>query len=393
MSIPAILKILVPILLGAAIGYFTNDLAIRMLFRPRKPVFIGKWQVPFTPGIIPKNQGRIAGAVANAVSGQLFTSEDLVEQLKGSAIKGAIAGKLADAVFSPDLSLRSLSAFAAPAADPTVDPTADPAAEATEEQPSEPQELPKPQNPIEPQIQPEPDPSAIDPPTAEAADAGIEAQVLPDPGAVVTDALVDTETDPCGGVPDAVELPELPAKKSAAERAGAFVADRVAEKLAETDLRDAIDDLVWEGVKEYRKNPVIALFLNESAVNAICDKVESALRTYVSGDGRQVIAGLVAQEVDRLADLPLSELADKAGLDRDRIADALSRTLDRFVEQFGASFAGKTDIGGIVRRKIEEMDAAQLEDLVMSVMKRELQAVINLGALLGAVIGAVNIFI
>ena len=67
---PLIFKILVPVLLGAAIGYFTNDLAIRMLFRPRRPVFIGKWRLPFTPGIIPRNQGRIAGAVAAAVSGQ-----------------------------------------------------------------------------------------------------------------------------------------------------------------------------------------------------------------------------------------------------------------------------------------------------------------------------------
>ena len=94
-----------------------------------------------------------------------------------------------------------------------------------------------------------------------------------------------------------------------------------------------------------------------------------------------------------MADMPLSELADQAGLNRDRVADVLNATLDRFVEQFGASFSEKADIGGIVRRKIEEMDPAQLEELVMSVMKRELQAVINLGALLGAVIGVINILI
>ena len=114
MPINAVLNIVVPIALGALIGYFTNDLAIRMLFRPRKAVFIGKWQLPFTPGIIPKNQGRIAGAVAAAVSGQLFTAEDLVAQLKGSAAKEEIAGKLADAIFSPDLTIRSLTAMAAP---------------------------------------------------------------------------------------------------------------------------------------------------------------------------------------------------------------------------------------------------------------------------------------
>ena len=43
--------------------------------------------------------------------------------------------------------------------------------------------------------------------------------------------------------------------------------------------------------------------------------------------------------------------------------------------------------------KINSMDVKELEDLVMSVMKNELQTVVNLGALIGAIIGAVNILI
>ena len=39
------------------------------------------------------------------------------------------------------------------------------------------------------------------------------------------------------------------------------------------------------------------------------------------------------------------------------------------------------------------MDARELEDLVLSVMKNELQAIVNLGAVIGAVIGVINIFI
>ena len=39
------------------------------------------------------------------------------------------------------------------------------------------------------------------------------------------------------------------------------------------------------------------------------------------------------------------------------------------------------------------MDTDQIEELVMSVMERELKAVISLGALLGALIGALNILI
>ena len=355
MPISSILNVLIPIALGALIGYFTNELAIKMLFRPRRPVYIGKWQLPFTPGIIPKNQSRIADAVSRAVSGQLFTQEDLVTQLKGSAAKEEIARKLADAVFSPELTIRSLSS-AVPADDPALpDPAQSPDSAALPE----------------------------GTPFPEGAETAAHS---PDPA--LFDATVsgeeetETEADP-GQV----------RHTGTAEKVGAFVANRVAEKLTEADLHDAVEDLVWEGVQEYRKNPVIALFLNESVVDALCAKAESALRSYVNGDGRRVIGNLVTEEARKLADMPLRELADRAGLERERVAGVLSATLDRFVEQFGASFSEKADIGGIVRRKIEGMDAAQLEELVMSVMKRELRAVINLGALLGAVIGAINIFI
>lgn len=52
------LKIIIPILVGALIGYCTNYIAIKMLFRPRKPVFVFGKKLPFTPGVIPKNQPR-----------------------------------------------------------------------------------------------------------------------------------------------------------------------------------------------------------------------------------------------------------------------------------------------------------------------------------------------
>jgi uncharacterized membrane protein YheB (UPF0754 family) len=69
-----------PPLIGAAIGYFTNDIAIRMLFRPYKAKYIGSWQVPLTPGVIPRNQARLAQRVADSITGSLLTPE-AIEQI------------------------------------------------------------------------------------------------------------------------------------------------------------------------------------------------------------------------------------------------------------------------------------------------------------------------
>ena len=66
---------------GGVIGYITNDLAIRMLFRPRKALYIGRFHIPFTPGLIPSQQGRIARSIGGVVSGQLLNEETLRQTL------------------------------------------------------------------------------------------------------------------------------------------------------------------------------------------------------------------------------------------------------------------------------------------------------------------------
>lgn len=66
-----------PPVIGGIIGYFTNDLAIKMLFRPYRPIYIGKRRLPFTPGLIPSNQGRLAKRVADTIMGSLLTPQEL----------------------------------------------------------------------------------------------------------------------------------------------------------------------------------------------------------------------------------------------------------------------------------------------------------------------------
>ncbi|NEO46351.1 MAG: DUF445 domain-containing protein [Moorea sp. SIO4A3] len=67
----------VPPIAGGIIGYFTNDLAIKMLFRPYRPIYIRKRQLPFTPGLIPRNQERLAKRVADTIMGSLLTPKEL----------------------------------------------------------------------------------------------------------------------------------------------------------------------------------------------------------------------------------------------------------------------------------------------------------------------------
>ncbi|MEH2391319.1 MAG: DUF445 family protein [Nostoc sp.] len=66
-----------PPVLGGIIGYFTNDIAIKMLFRPYRAIYIAGRRVPFTPGLIPRNQERLALNISKTIMGSLLTPQEL----------------------------------------------------------------------------------------------------------------------------------------------------------------------------------------------------------------------------------------------------------------------------------------------------------------------------
>ena len=66
-----------PPVLGALIGYLTNKVAIRMLFRPLKAWHVMGIRVPMTPGIIPSKRHDLAINMGEMVGEQLLTSQDI----------------------------------------------------------------------------------------------------------------------------------------------------------------------------------------------------------------------------------------------------------------------------------------------------------------------------
>ncbi len=66
---------------GAIVGAVTNALAIRMLFRPHRAYYIGKWQLPFTPGLLPRRQKELSVQLGNIVANHLLTAEGLSKKI------------------------------------------------------------------------------------------------------------------------------------------------------------------------------------------------------------------------------------------------------------------------------------------------------------------------
>ena len=87
----AVLPWILPPLLGAIIGYVTNRIAIKMLFRPLTAKRIFGIRVPLTPGVIPRNRFDLARTIGRMVSEQLLSPEALREQLEQAEFRSSIA--------------------------------------------------------------------------------------------------------------------------------------------------------------------------------------------------------------------------------------------------------------------------------------------------------------
>ena len=293
----AFLKLISPVLVGAVIGYFTNFIAIKMLFRPHKEYRIGKFRIPFTPGIIPKNRGRLAKAIGTAVGETLFTTNDLVDTVKNSPLKTQISDKIINIVFETDTTVESLT-----------------------------------------------------------------------------------------GTKDI-------AKSKPVEEICDMAGEKLVIGLCRTDMKPMISSAVDEKMGDKLRNPMVSMFLNEKMLNSIYEKIEDAIKDYLRNNGSIMFSLYLNEELDHIAKKPFCDAAEELKLNRENIHHAVDKAVDMVADKIGDTVSQSIDIKTIVSDKIDAMDINELEALVMSVMKNELQAIINLGAVIGAVIGIINIFI
>ncbi len=323
------LKIIIPILVGALIGYCTNYIAIKMLFRPQKPIYVFGKKLPFTPGVIPKNKSRIAAAVGNAVGQNLFTNQDIVNAITESGLKNNLSEKIMDTAFNTDSSIKDY-----------ID-------KYYSKKSGENDDL------IQTELSKEVDYDASD-----------------------YDDVIIEETDY-----DKIK-----------NKVSDVITSKILGAFEKIDLNAMVSQIASKTLAEKVKGTMMEMFLNESTVSAMSAPIGNAIAEYIKNHGEEIIYPLVDAEVASFMEKPVSENLDELGLDTNILESAVNKLFDTAVSKCGSMISEYIDIPGIVESKINKMDVSELEELVMQVMKNELQTVINLGALIGAVIGIINIF-
>lgn len=279
-----ILSLLAGPVVGAVIGIFTNYIAVKMLFRPYREKRIGKFHVPFTPGIIPRRQPALAAALGRMVSEKLVREEDIKRALLSDELTNTITGAI--------LSL---------------------------------------------------------PPVRESGRA-----LIGDTYDIQRDKLLDMLTDKIVVGIAGLDLEEIFKKE------GVNIAAGVSQK-----------------------NPLIGMFLNEATIASIAAPLAERITFYLEGDGKVKLREILENEVAKLEEKPIGEMFG----DRESMEPMLASIYRRMVSEHADSIAARFHIAEIVENRVCAMPPEDLEKLILSVMKKELNDVIRLGAVIGFLMG------
>lgn len=284
---------------GACIGYVTNYIAVKMLFRPLKPIHIGKFKVPFTPGIIPKEKDRLAKGIGEIVGQRLVTKDGVEKMLLSDEIESALKKKIQDILETSDLSI---------------------------------------QNVLERNLSEE-------------------------------------------------------KAESLKEKVIANISVHITENLKESNIGDILAREIVKSVKEHLSGGFLAMMLNDSLLNSVGEQIARGLTSYIDAHGEEVLEPYISSEYDNVAKLSLQDANGFFQKNDIAIVDIIYKGYENVVRNNLHTILSMLNITQIAEQQIQAMDVLELEELILSVMKKELNAIVNLGALIGFVLGMVNLLI
>ena len=359
--------ILVPIV-GAIIGYATNWIAVKMLFRPLHEVRVFGIKLPFTPGVIPRGQSRLARAVGKAVEGQLLTLEVLEGVLLTEDMKGKVRTAVEEWIRKQEVSELTLREAVSTAVEeydlPVLSLLSLPKVEPVSED--------KVIIDDEPEIE---DESVID------DQPEIEVESFSEDGLVIEDKAVNDE----------------PVSEDKARRMfdsfKDYLTEAFYEKLLAMNVGSIVAGKVLEAAREKLAESMFGMMIGGSVLEPVAAMVEEKVNSYTEEYGRDHIRQMVESESHRLGDKTIMEVAaklkehdvDLPGMTVSLYEDIIHRNLPMALSALNLS--------SVVENRINAMDVAEVEALLLSIMKKELGAIVNLGALIGFVLGLINVLI
>lgn len=368
-----IFTILFMIVIGAVIGGFTNSLAIKMLFRPYEARYIGKWKVPFTPGLIPKRRDELAVQLGKMVVEHLLTAEGIQQKMNDPVFKRTMieyAQKEVLKLVDTDEKIADLLKRGLHLEDPEQEVRS------------------KASHYINDKI--------------EKKLVNVKSKELAEIIPVTTQTRIDESIEPIADlilmkISDYIASSE--GKNKLSVMIDRYLADRgtlgsmINMFFTNTRLVDKVQPELLRLLKQKDIQTVITTMLEKEWHALKETKLETFEDKFNSEELVQGITNLIVNElpIHQVMNLSLSEAVEpyKQRIIEDfvpRIVDAagqyLSRNLQPLMEQL--------HLADVVKNQVETFSVGRLEEMVLSISRREFKMITYLGAVLGGIIGLIQ---
>ncbi|TWH54657.1 DUF445 domain-containing protein [Dulcicalothrix desertica] len=388
-----------PPVLGGIIGYFTNDVAIKMLFRPYRALYIGNKRIPFTPGLIPRNQERLAKNISDTIMGSLLTPQELQNLarrlLQTDRVEGAILWLLQSALeqIKFDKDQKSAKILASILRDLLG-----------ESLPRLLKTLARREDFLETQINQIFDQVLLefqlnDEQAKRLADWLLQVVLPPD---TIRSAIVDFLTDRTIQTID-----ESFREKTSGTYwvvANLFGLRNTLTRLRTfcLDEKDATNIRIRELTQDLNVNNRIKRFLLDlslqnlpiATVRQLRKTTRESVRHYLQTSGGELLQGLSdSMDWDNIAAVLITRLGTSpvvsASLETvsKELALVLERYLERDLEKIVAQVIPILSIDQVIVDRVKSTSPADLEAAIEGIVKNELQAIVSLGGILGFVVG------
>lgn len=388
-----------PPVVGGIIGYFTNDLAIKMLFRPYRALYFAGRQLPFTPGLIPRNQERLAKRVSDTIMGSLLTPKELQNLarrlLEPERVQGAILWLLRLALdqVRADKDQKTTKILANILRDVLG-----------QSLPRLLKVLARREDFLEAQINQIFDQVLLDFQLSEEqatklADWLLQVVLPPE---VLRQLIIDFLTDRTIQLIDEGfrekasgtywVVANLFGLRNTLTRLRTFCLDereaanaRLSELLQSLGVRDRLK--IWLKNLSLENLPV-------STVRQLRRTTRDTIRSYLQTRGADFLQGLSGSlDWENIASLLLNRIRSSPAVSASlevvskELALILERYLERDLEVIVAQVIPILAIDQVIVDRVKSTSAAELETAIEGIVKNELQAIVNLGGLLGFVVG------
>jgi uncharacterized membrane protein YheB (UPF0754 family) len=392
-----------PPVVGGIIGYFTNDVAIKMLFRPYRAIYIGSRRVPFTPGLIPRNQERLAKNISDTIMNSLLTPDEIQNLarrlLQTERVQGAILWLLqmaVDQVKNVDNEQRSAKIVAGILRDLLG-----------ESLPRLLKVLARRDDFLESQINQIFDQVLLefqlsDEQATRLADWLLQVVLPPD---TIRMAVIDFLTDSTIQTIDESfrektsgtywVVANLFGLRNTLGRLRTFCLDE--KEVTNTRIKELIRDLgVRERVRKFLQNLTLQN-LPIVTVRQLRKTTRESVRHYLQSSGSDVLQGFSdSLDWENIATLLMNRLSSSSALHSSlevvskELALILEKYLEKDLEQIVSQAIPILNIDQVIVDRVKSTSPAELEEAIEGIVKNELQAIVSLGGILGFVVGLVQ---